>query len=465
MAVSLSLLAGAGWQFFDNNGKPLSGGLLYTYAAGTTTLTATYTDSSGGTANSNPIVLDSAGRVPYEIWLTAGTNYKFVLNTSTGTLIGTYDNIKSAATSLDGTGTNNGVAYFNSVGAFSSGSNLTFNSATNALTAAGTITGGNIVTGGNVTASGNLSGVNLTATGTAAITGNTTITGTLAVTGGITSATPAVTQALGDNSTKIATTAFVQSIVQSSKIQPLTASSSGAGLTLTLAPTSLNFRTDISNTIATYSNSSNVSITVPNSATLGTSSGVQARLVVLAVYYSGGIRLAVTNLAGGNQLDESNVSQITTSTTGSTATVIYSDGSSGGVPNGTSSYYRVVGFVDVTYSGTWGVPALVQGIGGQALNGIQPFTNAASGSMKLPNGIIIKWGVATATIGTSSTITFSSAFTTLYNVIANFSYGGSCGYVLSYYNSTATQFTYGWNTFSANGVGNTCYIYYIAIGV
>jgi hypothetical protein len=37
--------------------------------------------------------LDSAGRVPGgEIWLTAGL-YKFVLSTSTNTLIATYDNI------------------------------------------------------------------------------------------------------------------------------------------------------------------------------------------------------------------------------------------------------------------------------------------------------------------------------------------------------------------------------------
>jgi hypothetical protein len=37
MAVSLSPLGGAATQFFDNNGVILSGGKLYTYAAGTTT--------------------------------------------------------------------------------------------------------------------------------------------------------------------------------------------------------------------------------------------------------------------------------------------------------------------------------------------------------------------------------------------------------------------------------------------
>jgi len=31
MAVKLSSLARAGWQFFDNLGTPLAGGLLYTF--------------------------------------------------------------------------------------------------------------------------------------------------------------------------------------------------------------------------------------------------------------------------------------------------------------------------------------------------------------------------------------------------------------------------------------------------
>jgi hypothetical protein len=93
MGVSLSQYAGAGAQFFDNNGNPLSGGLIYTYAAGTTTPAATYTSYTGGTANANPIVLDSAGRTPAQIWLTEGSSYKFVLQTSLGVTIKTDDNI------------------------------------------------------------------------------------------------------------------------------------------------------------------------------------------------------------------------------------------------------------------------------------------------------------------------------------------------------------------------------------
>jgi hypothetical protein len=93
MAVNLSSLGGAGWQFFDNNGNPLSGGKLYSYAAGTSTLAPTYTSVSGLTANPNPIILNSAGRPPSQVWLDNNATYKFVLTTSTDVLLWTMDNI------------------------------------------------------------------------------------------------------------------------------------------------------------------------------------------------------------------------------------------------------------------------------------------------------------------------------------------------------------------------------------
>lgn len=94
MSVNLSILAGAGWQFFSDNGVPLSGGLLYTYAAGTTTPQTTYTSSSGAVPNANPIVLNSAGRVPSQVWLTVGSSYKFLLQNSAATQIWSQDNIQ-----------------------------------------------------------------------------------------------------------------------------------------------------------------------------------------------------------------------------------------------------------------------------------------------------------------------------------------------------------------------------------
>lgn len=100
MSVNLSYLAGAGAQFFTNNGIPLAGGLLYSYLAGTSTPAATYTSATGLIANSNPIVLDSAGRTPSQVWLADGAFYKFVLNDSVSSLIGTYDNMPAIGGSL-----------------------------------------------------------------------------------------------------------------------------------------------------------------------------------------------------------------------------------------------------------------------------------------------------------------------------------------------------------------------------
>lgn len=93
MAYNISAFAGAGAQFFDSNGVPLAGGLLYVYTAGTTTPATTWTTNSGTVANTNPIVMNAAGRTPFEIWLNSGVTYKFALYTSTNVLIGTYDNI------------------------------------------------------------------------------------------------------------------------------------------------------------------------------------------------------------------------------------------------------------------------------------------------------------------------------------------------------------------------------------
>lgn len=72
-------------QFIDGNGDPYAGGFLFTYTAGSSTKATTYQDSAGVTPNTNPIVLDANGRVPYAIWLTTGVSYKFVLAPSTDT--------------------------------------------------------------------------------------------------------------------------------------------------------------------------------------------------------------------------------------------------------------------------------------------------------------------------------------------------------------------------------------------
>jgi hypothetical protein len=70
-------------QFFDNNGRPLVGGKLFTYQAGTNTKLATYTDASGLAQNTNPVILDYRGEG--SIWIPPNVPYKYVLAPATDT--------------------------------------------------------------------------------------------------------------------------------------------------------------------------------------------------------------------------------------------------------------------------------------------------------------------------------------------------------------------------------------------
>ncbi len=67
-------------QFFAPSGTFLSGGLLYSYQAGSTTPLATY--NATGATNTNPIVLDAMGRC--DCWLPPNVSYKFNLTDSAG---------------------------------------------------------------------------------------------------------------------------------------------------------------------------------------------------------------------------------------------------------------------------------------------------------------------------------------------------------------------------------------------
>lgn len=84
-------------EFSDASGNPLSGGKIYTYAAGTTTPLATYTDAGGATPNANPVICDSAGRAT--IFLATSSAYKFIVKDSLDNTIKTTDNITPYTTS------------------------------------------------------------------------------------------------------------------------------------------------------------------------------------------------------------------------------------------------------------------------------------------------------------------------------------------------------------------------------
>jgi len=91
-------------QYFDNNGDPLAGGKVYFYAAGTTTPKDTYTTQAAtpGTENTNPVILDAAGRAA--IWGTG--SYKEVVYTSADVLVQTTDNVTLGGAIDAGTVTN-----------------------------------------------------------------------------------------------------------------------------------------------------------------------------------------------------------------------------------------------------------------------------------------------------------------------------------------------------------------------
>jgi len=88
------LLAAPYSYFADQNGEPLAGGKVYTYAAGTTTPQASYTEVTGTVAASNPVILDSAGRAA--IWLQG--SYKLVVKDANNVVQWTVDNVSTQAT-------------------------------------------------------------------------------------------------------------------------------------------------------------------------------------------------------------------------------------------------------------------------------------------------------------------------------------------------------------------------------
>lgn len=75
-------------QYFDNDGKPLTGGKIFQYEAGSfTSQQTTYSDENGTIENPNPIILDSSGRTSQTLYLVNGSSYNLVLTLNDGTTI------------------------------------------------------------------------------------------------------------------------------------------------------------------------------------------------------------------------------------------------------------------------------------------------------------------------------------------------------------------------------------------
>jgi hypothetical protein len=83
--------------FFDAaSGAPLVGGQVYTYAAGGASPLVTYQNAAQTVANPNPIILGARGDA--DIWLQAGTAYRFDVYDSLGVLQFTVDGVTADGT-------------------------------------------------------------------------------------------------------------------------------------------------------------------------------------------------------------------------------------------------------------------------------------------------------------------------------------------------------------------------------
>jgi microcystin-dependent protein len=102
---------------FDDNGNFLAGGLIWSYVAGTTTPLTVYTTSDASTAWPNPIVLDARGECGGEIWLAAGSSYKFVLEGAPqygqthGPVVSTFDEVTGVNDTVTVPSTNNWIEF------------------------------------------------------------------------------------------------------------------------------------------------------------------------------------------------------------------------------------------------------------------------------------------------------------------------------------------------------------------
>lgn len=161
------------------------------------------------------------------------------------------------------------------------------------------------------------------------------------------------------------------------QIRSISASVAANALTVSASALTLDFRSATlgSGTVTSVTGTPS-NLVVPSGATLGTVNGVASRLVILALNNGGTIELAVVNLAGGNNLDETGlVSTTAISASSNSSSVIYSTTAR------TNLAYRVIGFVDSTQAtaGTWATaPSTTQGAGGQALQHVGAILNGVT---------------------------------------------------------------------------------------
>lgn len=100
-----SLMPNGKQSYQDNNGNPLAGGRIYTYAAGTSTPLSTYSDAAGVTPNTNPTLLNARGEA--SIWW-GDAPYKIVVKDASDVEIYTQDNAQAPMGRADLASTDSG---------------------------------------------------------------------------------------------------------------------------------------------------------------------------------------------------------------------------------------------------------------------------------------------------------------------------------------------------------------------
>ena len=368
-------------QFELTDGTPAVGYKLFTYVGGSVnTKQPTYTDYTGGSSNTNPIVLNTLGQPSTEIWLAAGVSYKFVLAPSTDT-----DPPSSPIWTIDGLRGINDASV--SVDQWIAGPVATY-SLPNQFTLAGDQTS-TFHVGRRVKAI-SLGPLYGTITNSAYVT-STTVTvawdsGALdpsvtspSVWYGLLSATE---QSIAPRATAMNTARLLGrstagvggaeeltvggglslssgTLAGSTAWKNLTASVAGNALTATLASgTFLQFSDGTTATLG-----SSISVTVPSGQAMGTSNGIASRLWVVAMKNGGTPELAIINTWDGTNvyaiLPTDNIST-TAIAAAPSAQVWYSTTARSSQP------IDIVGYIESTQAtaGTWlTAPSLVQGYG------------------------------------------------------------------------------------------------------
>jgi hypothetical protein len=338
-------------QQVSSAGAPLSGGKIFTYLAGTSTASATYTDNTGATPQANPIILNSLGLPTSPIWLLGGFPLKFIIKDSADVTIRTVDNISgindTSSTASEWT---------------SAGITPTYISATQFSVVGDQTSIFQVNRRVRTTNTGGLIYGRITVTSFGA--GITTVT-VVNDTGSMDAGLSAVAYGfLSFSPTSIPFALYAG--FGTNQIQPISAVANTPANSLTISASLLGL--EFRSATLTSGNVTSVSgtpsnLVVPSTATLGTTNAVQSRLLVLALNNAGIIELAVVNSSGVNNLSETGVISTTAISAGATsASVVYSTTARSNLA------YRVLGYIESTQAtaGTWvTAPSVIQGNGGQ----------------------------------------------------------------------------------------------------